>query len=179
METFTKLKKLITNPHYQDQRKESLADLNDDMIDQPIIKIINSFNNLPHCFTIQCCYGHFLYNNQKDLYNFEPLPMTNRIETVDYKIAYIALCIENSTSGMNLLKALEKITVIDPDNIQFCCADWFWERQKNSYALQVEPDRFKHEDRATLNYKEALKIEETRNKFFIEIADLLKNLIKQ
>jgi len=51
------------------------------------------------------------------MYNFDPLPITNNIETVDYRIAYIALCVENSPSGRSLLKALEEITIIDPDNI--------------------------------------------------------------
>ena len=51
---------------------------------------------------------------------------------------------------------------------------WFWERQINSYALQVEPDRFKHEDRAILGYKEALKIENIRNEFFVQLKELLQ-----
>jgi len=51
---------------------------------------------------------------------------------------------------------------------------WFWERQINSYALQVEPDRFTHEDRAILGYKEALKIENIRNEFFVQLKELLQ-----
>ena len=69
---------------------------------------------------------------------------------------------------------MKKITLIDPENIQFCCADWFWKKQVNSYVLQVEPDRFKHEDRAILDFKEALKIEKVRNKFFIHLENLLQ-----
>lgn len=83
----------------------------------------------------QSCYGHFIYTGQRDPHNIEPLPVTDKIARVEYRIAYIALCIENNAAGIKLLKALKEITVIDPENIQFCGADWFWERQINSYAL--------------------------------------------
>jgi hypothetical protein len=94
---------------------------------------------------------------------------------VEYRIAYIALCIENSDLGRMLFDALKGITNIDPENIQFCCAEWFWERQINSYALQVEPDRFKFEDKVVLDYQKALKIEKIRNTFFIRLYELLEN----
>ena len=174
METFIEPKELVENPHYQEQRQRCLAGLADDMIDAPIIGLINDFNKLPYCFTLQSCYGHFLYNGRKDPNNLDPLPVTNTIDTVEYRIAYIAFCIDNSESGRRLFDALKKITAIDPENIQFCCAEWFWKRQVNSYALQVEPDRFKHKDKAILNYKEALKIENIRNEFFIHLKELLQ-----
>jgi hypothetical protein len=93
---------------------------------------------------------------------------------VEYKIAYIAFCIENSDLGKMLFDALKKIANIDPENIQFCGAEWFWERQVNSYALQVEPDRFKFADKAILDYREALKIEKIRNEFFVRLKELLQ-----
>lgn len=176
METFTDPKALVENPHYRDQRQKTLAHLSDDMIDEPIIELINAFNKLPYCFTLQSCYGHFVYDNQNDPQNLEPLPLTNAIAKVEYRIAYIAFCIEDSQLGKMLFDALMGITDIDPDNIQFCCAEWFWERQVNSYALQVEPDRFKFEDKAMLDYEEALKIEQIRNKFFVHLRELLKEL---
>jgi hypothetical protein len=144
------------------------------MIDAPIIDIINSFNKLPYCFTMQSCYGHFFYDGQKDLYNLDPLPVTKSVGRVEYRIAYLAFCIEDSEPGRRLLEALREITVIDRENIQFCSAEWFWQRQVNSYALQVEPDRFKCEDRAILDYKEALYIEEIRNEFFVQLKELLR-----
>jgi tRNA(Phe) wybutosine-synthesizing methylase Tyw3 len=61
LETFTEPKELAENPHYQDQRRKSLAGLSDGMIDVPIIELINAFNKLPYCFTLQSCYGHFIY----------------------------------------------------------------------------------------------------------------------
>ena len=137
METFTKPKKLVENRYYKDQRRKSLAVLSDEMIDAPIIDLMNGFNKLPYCFTLQSCYGHFIYNNQKDPHNYEPLPISDAIEIVEYRIAYICLCVENSDLGRGLLGALNEITAIDPENIHFCCAEWFWKRQVNSYALQV------------------------------------------
>ena len=176
METFTEPKVLAENPHYQDQRRKNLAGLSDGMIDEPIIELINAFNKLPYCFTLQSCYGHFVYNGQKDSNNLEPLPAKDSIPKVEYRIAYIAFCIENSLLGKELFEALKEITAIDPENIQFCCAEWFWERQANSYVLQVEPDRFKHKDTAELDFKEALYIEKIRNDFFIHLDELLKNI---
>ena len=81
---------------------------------------------------------------------------------------------ESSDLGRMLFGALKEITVIDPENIQFCCAEWFWKRQVNSYALQVEPDRFKFEDKAILDYKEALSIEKIRDEFFVRLKELLQ-----
>ncbi len=174
METYTEPKALVENPHYQRQRQTSLANLSDEMIDIPIIELVNSFNKLPYCFTMQSCYGHFLYKGQRDPHNLESLPAINTIASVEYRIAYIAFCIENSNSGRRFFEALKEITSIEPENIQLCCAEWFWKRQVNSYALQVEPERFKHQDRAKLNYNEALHIEKTRNTFFVQLKELIK-----
>lgn len=176
METFTELKGLTENPHYHVQRRKNLNRLNDDMIDKPIVDLINGLNKLPYCFTLQSCYGHFVYNDQKDTHNLAPLPIKETIAQVEYRIAYIALCIEKSASGRELFKALKEITAIDPENVQFFCAEWFWKRQINSYALQVEPDKFKRKDTAIINFKEALNIEKIRNTFFIRLNELLENV---
>jgi hypothetical protein len=176
LETFTVLKELVENPNYQTQKQKILCALTDDMIDMPIIGLINGFNKLPYCFTLQSCYGHFVYNGQKDSHNLEPLPVTEIIAKVEYRIAYIAFCIENSLMGKELFESLKEIETIDPENVQFCCAEWFWKKQFNSYALQVEPDRFKHKDMAILDYKEALHIEKIRSEFFICLYKLLGNL---
>ena len=108
--SITELKELAENPYYQVQRQKSLCGLTYDMIDLPIIEVINDFNKLPCCFTLQSCYGHFVYNGKKDL----------------------------------------------------------------SYALQVEPDRFKRKDKAILDYREALHIEKIRNEFFVRLEELLR-----
>ena len=175
METYTKPKKMVKNPHYQAERQKKLGSLSDSMIDEPIIEIVYAFNELPYCFTLQSCYGHFIHDGQKDPHSLEPLPVTNTIVRVAYKIAFIALCIEDSDSGRRLFDALQEITNIDPENIQFFSADWFWARHVNSYALQVEPCRYKHKDRITIDYEEALKIEMIRNAFFDQLRVLLQN----
>ena len=175
METFTELKELVENPHYPVQRQKTLAGLTDDMIDMPIVDLINGFNRLPCCFTLQCCRGHFVRSGQKDSHNLDPLPATNTIGKVEYRIAYIAFCIENSPLGRELFAAFREIPAMDPENVQFCCAEWFWKRQVNSYALQVEPDRFKREDTAILEFREALHIEKIRNEFFARLYKLLEN----
>lgn len=175
METFTDLKELVDNPHYPVQRAKNLGTLNDEKLDDPIIAFVNGFNKLPYCFTLQSCYGHFVYRG-KDLHNLDPLPTTNSIKTVKYRIAYISFCIEDSSQGRTLLAALEEIPPIDPDNIQFGCAEWFWERQVNSYALQVEPNRFKHQDTAILEHPEALLIEKVRDRFFAHLGNLLAQI---
>jgi len=175
LETFAELKKLAENPHYQVQKQKSLSDLTDDMIDMPIIDLINGYNKLPYCFTLQSCYGYFVCNGQKDTHNLEPLPAKGSIDKIEYRIAYIAFCIENNHLGRTLFEDFKGITAIDPENVQFCCAEWFWKRQVNSYALQVEPDRFKHKDTAIVDFKEALHIEKIRNKFFIRLDELLEN----
>ena len=175
METFTEPKELTINPHFKEQARKNLSGLTDDMIDVPIVQIIRDFNKLPYCFTMQCCHGHFLYNGQRDPNNFDPLPGTETVGRVDYRIAYIAFCVENSEPGKRFISVLKGIRAFDPENIQFGSAEWFWKRQINSYALQVEPDRFKNKDRVILDLKEALHIEKTRNRFFIQLNELIRN----
>ena len=175
METFTVLKDFAENPHYQVQRRKILSVLSGDMIDTTIVDLINGFNGLPYCFTLQSCYGHFVYSRQKDIHNLDPLPEKEIISKVEYRIAYIAFCIENSASGSCLFEALNEITAIDPKNVQFGCAEWFWKKQINSYVVQVEPDRFKRKDKAIIDFKEALHIEKIRNAFFIRLYELLEN----
>lgn len=176
METFTEPKQLADNPDYHIQRAKTLSALTDEMIDTPISNLINAVNNLPYCFTLQSCYGHFVYSGQKDPQNVDPLPRGDTIAEVEYRIAYIALCIENSLLGRELLEKLKEIPAFDPEYVQCCCAEWFWERHINSYAVQVEPDRFKDKDTATVDFEEALHIEQTRDELFIRLHRLLEDI---
>jgi hypothetical protein len=175
LETFTELKEFVNNPHYHEQRKKSLRSLNTSAIDTPIIEIVDSFTKLPYCFTLQSCYGHFLHDNQKNPENIKPLPISDRITSVEYRIAYIALCIQNSDAGILLFSGLREIPAIDPEYIQFGCAEWFWEKQVNSYALQIEPKRCMTKDVVPhISYQEALHIEKIRNEFFSEIKKIIQ-----
>ncbi|MGW8324442.1 MAG: hypothetical protein ACWGNI_01985 [Desulfobacterales bacterium] len=177
LETFTDLKDFVDNPYFHDQRKNYLSRLDIESIDTPIVDLIRGFTKLDYCVTLQSCYGHFLHNDQKDPYNIEPLPVSKSISNVEYKIAYIALCIENSKKGRFIFQHLRNIPLIDPEYVQFGCAEWFWERHVNSYALQVEPIRHMTKDRISVDYSEALHIERVRNIFFAQLKKLIKNLI--
>ena len=77
----------------------------------------------PWSYSFSSCFGHFLYNDQKDPYNLEPLPVSESISKVEYKIAYIALCIEDNNQGCMLFNNLKEIPSIDPEYVQFGCAE--------------------------------------------------------
>ena len=173
METFREPKGFVKNSGFSRQRQACLENLDINSIDAPIIDIVKGFSNLSYCFTLQSCCGHFLHISQKDPYNIEPLRQSDRIKKVKYRIAYIALCIENSDHGISLFKDLKRIPLIDEEYIQFGSAEWFWERQVNSYALQVEPIRHMKKDKIIVDYKEALHLQETKKHFFAELRHLI------
>lgn len=114
METYTKLKELVENPRYRIQKQKSLEGFTDNMIDTPIIEIVNGFNKLPCCFTLQSCYGHFVYDGQTDIHNVEPLPY---IPHPNNKIKYLITNIENtnikkiSDENENTSKTVERLMV--------------------------------------------------------------------
>ena len=97
---------------------------------------------------------------------------------MEYRIAYLVLCLEDSKPGRELLGDLSTIASKDPEFIQFGSAEWFWERQVNSYAIQVEPERFMYQDRARVDFQEAKHIEMVRDEFFREIRGLLLHRIR-
>ena len=177
METFIKIKEFEKNPNYHEQRQRSINNLDIDIIDKPIINLIKWFLELPYCFTLQSCYGHFVYNGQRNKYNIEKIPVSKNIKSVEYRIAYIALCIQNSKSGKKLYEELSEVPQIDHKYIQFGCAEWFWERQVNSFTLQVEPERYSTKDNAFIEYEEALHIEIIRNKFFERLKDIIQSRV--
>ena len=84
METYTIPKELVENPDFEAQKQETLAGLNREMIDAPIVAHIEALNRLPYCFTLQCCYGHFLYIGQPDPQNLAPLPVTFLLFAIEF-----------------------------------------------------------------------------------------------
>ena len=173
METFVRIKALVGNPDFQKQRLAALAQLEAAPIDPPMVGLINDLSKLPYCFTQQSCYGHFLHGDQRDPRNTVRLPPSDINVSVEYRIAYVALCIDNCDQGVLLLKDLDDITRIDPEYVQFGCAEWFWRRQVNSYALQVEPERFQTRDSVLIDYQEALHIQRTRDAVHSALGELL------
>jgi len=171
LETFTALRELIFNPGFNEQRSAALKEINFDELDAPITDLIKKIASIEYCFPLQSCYGHFLCAGQNYFRNIMPLPAAGKITRVNYRIAYIALCIKQSTDGTVLLEDLNKIAGAEPDYIQFGCAGWFWERQVNSYTLQVEPKRFMDKDKIEIDYDEAFYIEKIRNMFFVKLNE--------
>ena len=125
----------------------------------------------------QCCFGHFVYGDQLDIRNLEPLKQIDGPLDVEYRIGYIALCADNSKDGIELLAKLEDIVNLDKDYIQFGCATWFWERQINSYVLQVQPERFKDKDKMIIDIKEAHYIEKLKIRFFERLRKIIKSRV--
>lgn len=178
METFTTPKEFVENPRYLHDRQEILEALDLRVIDRPIVELIEGFALLPQCFTLQSCYGHFLYAPGQDSKNLEHLPCRYDGQ-VNYRIAYVAFCLENSPQGWALRESLELFPPLDPNYIQFGSADWFWERYRNSYVLQVEPVRHMNKDQVIIEHSEALYIEEIRDLFFIKLKELLERYLSE
>ena len=179
METFIEAKSLIENPDFNERRRMALGELSFDVIDKPIVEIIQKITSISYCFTLQSCYGHFLYVGQKDPHNIEPVSLNARDQEVEYRIAYLAICVQNNSRGRKLLEDINKIPSIDLKNIQYGSAEWFWKRQINSFVVQVEPERFKWQDRCVVGYTEAIKLEEVRSLFWQEINEIVDKHIEE
>jgi hypothetical protein len=173
METYAEAKPLVDDPQFSQKRAAALRGLDINSIEAPLVNLIKDISRLPHCFTLQCCPGHFVHAGQKDIHGLEPLANYEDSQEVEYRIAYIAFCIENSERGRKLYDDLKKVTELDPDNIQFCSADWFWQQRVNTVALQVEPDRFKDQDTAMIGVEEALFLEKLKPKMFVEVEKII------
>lgn len=171
METFAPARPFVHNPKYKDDCEQVKAALDLLAVDAPIRAIITAFNKLHYCYTLQCCYGHFLHARQSDPHNTERLPAYD-VGLVHYRIAYLALCLENSASGIRLRSLLEQVPEIGAGYIQFGSPLWFWKQSPNSYALQVEPERFCERDAATIGYQEALHVQNVRDRFFERLEEI-------
>ena len=175
METFTEFRPMVVDHRYRYRRRQCLNELNIDELDAPIAGLIDDLCEFPFCFTLQNCFGHFLYPDQEDPNNIEPLPSTGKIHSVEYRIAYIAICLEDRHSGHKFLRWLRQLPEIDHQYIQFGCAEWFLERIPNSYVLQVAPERFMLKDRCIVDFSEARHIEKVGN----TLCDRLKMLVSK
>lgn len=172
MNTFSGPRAFVENKRYFKDRKDTLATLDLSCIDVPIADIVAGFAALPHCFTLQCCYGHFACAAEQNPHCLEPIP-GDYDGLVRYRIAYIAFCVENSSSGRAFRDSLSRITAIDPNYVQFGSPDWFWEQQVNSYVLQVEPIAHQLKDETILEIPEALATQRVRNLFFNELRKMM------
>ena len=172
LETFAEPREFVENTRYARDRQRIMSALAPQSIDSPILDIILGLARMPYCFTLQSCYGHFVYAAQSDPSNLAALPAED-IGLARYRIAYVALCIEQSASGARFRGALEEIPTIDPEYVQFGSPGWFWERHPNSYALQVEPERFMLKDEAVIGHREALHVQRVRDRFFGRLREIV------
>ena len=173
METFTREKPFVFNPGYLQDRLDTITALDLKSIDKPIVDIVAALAELAHCFPLQSCCGHFVCRPGQGLHTLEPIP-EGFAGPVRYRIAYIALCIENSRPGRALRESLAEIPEIDSACIQFGSADWFWKQFPNSYVLQVEPADYQEKDEATLEVSEAIHLQVVRDQFFDELRNVLR-----
>ena len=165
---------MVDSPLYEEQREKALGQLDLSIIDAPIVEMIRTFSEFPYCFTLQSCCGHFLCGNQKDSRNIDQLTGSKTTSSVEYRIAYLALCIRNSDRGRQLLEDLRAIPSIDSEYVQFGCAEWFWQTHVNSYVLQVDPIRHKKKDKVVIGFKEALHVEKIRTGFFDVLSQMVQ-----
>lgn len=172
METLTEARDLVEHPRFRLDRQDALSALDPESIDEPIVDIFAGFASLPHCFTLQSCYGHFVCGDAHDPRSLEPVPCGCG-DGVRYRIAYLAICVENSGRGQRLRESLARLADIDRAYIQFGSADWFWERCVNSYVVQVDPVAHELEDEAVLEPAEALETQRARADFFTGLRALL------
>ena len=173
METFIPIQPFAPNPDFPTQRETALAGLERAEIDPPLAGIVRALNRMPHCFTLQCCCGHFVLPGQGDEHSLAPLPArAGGIEQVEWRLAYVALCLEHSPAGRELLSQLGRICKLDPGNIQVGSARWFWERQVNTFVLQVEPQSFQHLDQVWLPWDQARAVQKARQLWLEGLAGL-------
>ena len=172
METITEPRPLVENARYADERRTALDALDLAAVDDPIIDIVEAFELLPHCFTLQCCYGHFVTAPRQDERNLAAIP-DGHSGSVRYRIAYVAFCMENGERGRAFLDKLSRIPDADPAYIQFGSAGWFWDQWVNSYVLQVVPAAHRFKDQAALAAGEAVHTQRVRDAFFAELRQVL------
>ena len=114
METLIEPLEMTDNPKFHEQKCELLKNLSDDMIDLPLVSIIRQINELSWCFTLQCCYGHFVFSGQSDPHNLDPLPINEKISNIEYRIAYLAFSVDNCRIGKKFLNDIAKFEKLDP-----------------------------------------------------------------
>ena len=178
METFTGPRSFVHNQQYVQYRIETIDALDLKSIDEPILDIVSAFIELPYCFPLQSCYGHFVCTADQDIYTLSPIPKICN-DPIRYRIAYLAVCIKDSHDGRRLNNALSEIQAVDPVYIQFGSADWFWNQFPNSYVLQVEPPQYMQKDEAILEYSEAKHVQSVRDQFFIELRNRLSDWLEK
>ena len=177
MDTYTPAKSFVAHPEFQSERLAALDGLDITLVDPQLAPLIKNLNRLPYLFTLQCCHGHLFTLDSKEIADFEGYKGSDEVE---YRLAYIAFCIENSPLGRSFLEELKQIpSRLEEHTVHFGSAQWFWDHWVNSYILQVMPLRFKDQDKAVIDLPEAGRIIELRDTFFSNMRDLAASLVQQ
>ncbi len=175
METFARPREFVHDPRYEVERERAIRSLSLENIDAPIRDAVTGLAQLPYCFTLQSCCGHFVHAEQPAAEGLDPLPERD-VGTVTYRIAYLALCIQDSARGRRLVSSLAELSSTDPEHVQFGSPAWFWQRHPNSFALQVEPVRFADRDQALIEHREALRVQAVRDRVLAHLTRLARSL---
>ena len=170
METYIPARPFTVHPTFDEERKEALRSLDPSAIDPPLKSLVSFINMRPELFTLQCCHGHFVAEDGRELINAGE---GNKTESFVYRLAYLAVCIADSEAGQKARAQLMSIPArVDPEYVQFGSATWFWDQWPNSFVVQVMPERFKDLDKARIGYAEALQVEKIRDAFFVALGEL-------
>ena len=161
---------MVDNPEFAAQRAAAVAGLDLATLDRPIKGLIADLAQAPHCFTMQSCWGHFVLTDHVDDQDFDPPQHLDAAVHVEYRIAYVALCVGNNPAGAALLDDLQGLVSLDPAYVQFGSAEWFWQQQVNTYQVQVEPGRHQYKDRVQVDLAEARHLARVRDRLFKELA---------
>lgn len=174
METFTPCKPFTDYPDFGIEREAVLKSIDTGSIDPPLRALVNEINKLEHLFTLQCCHGHFVDENGRELVNADEGAAGG---SLIYRLAYLAVCLADSRAGRETRRQLVHIpALVDLPNVQFGSAEWFWEQWPNSYVVQVMPERYKDLDKARIDHPEALELGKIRDKFFVALNQMLARL---
>jgi hypothetical protein len=90
LKTITEPRALVFNPKYQQDRMSTIKALDLKAIDEPILDIVSAFIELPYCFPLQSCFGHFVCTDDQDMDTLSPVPRICN-DPVRYRIAYLAV----------------------------------------------------------------------------------------
>ena len=170
METYIPHRPFTAHPTFETDREAALRSLDPSAVDAPLKVLVHDINKRPYIFTLQCCHGHFVAEDGRVLTNAGE---GDEGESFVYRLAYLAVCIADSAAGRQVRDQLMALPArVDPENVQFGSATWFWDQWPNSYVVQVMPDRFKDLDKTEIGFEEALKLEKIRDAFFVALDEL-------
>lgn len=174
METFCIAKYMAPDADFEERRRAAIKEIDLRQLDTPLRPLIERLSTFPYCFSLQCCWGHFVHDMQPNRHWIGPLGNVWEDAAITYRLAYLAVCLKRDESGVKLLHDLKGLTEIDPEYVQFGSAEWFWERRINSYAVQVMPDRFKNRDTAEVGIEEARHLEKVKLRMFEQLDQLMR-----